>query len=89
VRHALARLVAIRSPGDASLPGGASQARLEALDAWLTSAAKAHLGAAEQVDPHEALTHVVDETSAICELVGRELLGVAPPPRASERPAAQ
>lgn len=83
VRHARSRLGAIRPPGHDALPGRGSQERLAALDAWLATEAELHLGAAEQVDPHELLTHVVDETSAICELLGRELLGATPAAEAS------
>jgi hypothetical protein len=36
---------------------------------------------------HDALTHVVDETAAICETIGRELLGYGAPPVAA--PAAE
>jgi uncharacterized alpha-E superfamily protein len=80
VRHARSRLAAIRPPENDKLPGRRSQERLAALDAWLASEAETYLGAAEQVDPHELLTHAVDETAAICELLGRELLGAAPLP---------
>jgi uncharacterized alpha-E superfamily protein len=74
VRHtvhaAWVRLAAIRPPAEVQLPGGRSLERLGALD-------QAVLGP-EPLDTaalHGLLTHVVDETSAICDLIGQELLG--------------
>ena len=77
VRSAYERLCAIRPPGEPSLPGAASQEKLRALDEWVRA-----LPPASVSDPaglHAALTHIVDETAAICDTIGVELLGYAPP----------
>jgi uncharacterized alpha-E superfamily protein len=79
VRSAYDRLAAIRPPAAEDLPGGEALARLGALDTWVR-----RLGTAP--DPaamHEYLTHVVDETAAICDTIGRELLGYGPAPAAA------
>ena len=69
VRSSYDRLCAIRPPEDADLPGQDSLDRLRALDRWVQDLPAA-LG-----DLHALLTHVVDETAAICDTIGRELLG--------------
>jgi uncharacterized alpha-E superfamily protein len=76
VHSAHERLAAIRPPGDRDLPGGASLSRLAALDAWVTALSSAP----EPAELHAILTHVVDETAAICETIARELLGYGPAP---------
>jgi uncharacterized alpha-E superfamily protein len=68
VHSAYERLCDIRPPELAELPGGASLARLRALDEWVTAQAPALL-------VHELLTHVVDEVHEICGTLGTELLG--------------
>lgn len=75
VHSAHERLAAIRPPGERDLPGGEALARLGALDAWV----RARSPGAQGADLHDDLTHVVDETAAICETIGRELLGGGPP----------
>jgi hypothetical protein len=59
-----------------NLPGAGALARLGALDAWVRRLP----AAPEPAAMHELLTHVVDETAAICDTIGRELLGSGPPP---------
>jgi uncharacterized alpha-E superfamily protein len=76
VHSAYRRLAEIRPPADHYLPGGQSLQRLHGLDVWLQRTS------AESLDPsvvHEVLTHVVDETAAIGDSLGRELFGYAPP----------
>jgi uncharacterized alpha-E superfamily protein len=66
------RLSAIRSPQEKGLPGGGALERLRALDVFLSEQQPA------AVDPsaiHPLLSHVVKESQAVCELLGRELLG--------------
>ena len=74
VRAAYKRLGRIRPPGDHDLPGGQSLERLRVLDGWLVEPRE---GALDPGGVHELLTHVVDETAAIGETIGRELLGHA------------
>lgn len=77
VHSSFDRLCHIRPLEEKSLPGGETLARLQALDQWMSSKN------GDSLDPtgiHDLLTHVVDETSAICNGLGRELLGYAPPP---------
>jgi uncharacterized alpha-E superfamily protein len=70
VHSAHDRLEHIR-PADAhALPGGQSLERLRVLDTWVTTRAKEPLASV-----HDLLTHVVDEVTAICGTLGRELLG--------------
>ncbi len=83
VHSAYERLCAIVPPGDAHVPGGPALERLRVLDAWVqTVSAEPVLSAApgEAGDLHEILTRVVDETAAICETIGRELLGYGATP---------
>ncbi len=70
VNSAYGRLCAIRPPDRHDLPGGKTLERLRILDEWVRARQADH---AEDV--HELLTHVVDETHAICESLGTELLG--------------
>lgn len=76
VCEALARFAVIRPPAETALPGGASQARLQALNRWILD----HAAVGADGDIHEMLTHVVDEIAAICTGLGQELFGYAPMP---------
>jgi uncharacterized alpha-E superfamily protein len=68
--EAVERLARVRAtPADAR---GRSLLRLRALTAWVLDEAGP---AAEGGGLHDLLTHVVDETHAICAEIGRELLG--------------
>lgn len=71
IHSAWERLSAIRPPGAEGLPGAESLARLRALADWIDRA-EPMLGEGRL---HELLTHVVDETAAISDWIGRELLG--------------
>jgi uncharacterized alpha-E superfamily protein len=72
VHSAYERLAAIRPPQERSLPGGRPLERLRTLDGWLAERRATELEA-HQI--HDALTHVVDETAACCNELGRDLLG--------------
>ncbi|MBC7841872.1 MAG: alpha-E domain-containing protein [Gemmatimonadaceae bacterium] len=73
IREARSRFAVIRPPDRTDLPGGLTQARLQALDRWMRERAEdVSLG-----DIHELLTHVVDEVAAICTGLSREVLGQA------------
>jgi uncharacterized alpha-E superfamily protein len=75
LQAAVVRLARIRPGADEELPGEASQLRLVRLSGWLE-------GRAQDFDParlHDLLTTVVDESTEIANLIGRELLGYAPP----------
>jgi uncharacterized alpha-E superfamily protein len=75
VHSAYERLCEIRPPHEHELPGGKPLERLRVLDDWLKGKTS------ETLDPtavHELLTHVVDETHAICDDIGRDVLGYAP-----------
>jgi uncharacterized alpha-E superfamily protein len=74
IHSAHERLNALRPPTERDLPGGQTLERLRVLDGWVAARRNEPLGA-DSV--HELLTHVVDETHAICESLGRELLGHA------------
>jgi uncharacterized alpha-E superfamily protein len=81
VHSAYKRLAEIRPPADYYLPGGQSLERLHVLDVWLQRKSL------ESLDPaivHDLLTHVVDETAAICNDLGREMFGYAPPQSQSQ-----
>jgi hypothetical protein len=67
------RLAAICKDG--GLPGKLALTHALALEAWLAAVLPGEL-----VGPrvHEVLTRVVDETHAVCNAVGAELLGQAP-----------
>jgi uncharacterized alpha-E superfamily protein len=74
VNHCLhiasSRLAKVRA-ADADLRGR-SLGSLRALESWVLDEAGPHIDAG---DLHLFLTHVVDETHAICEDIGRELFG--------------
>ena len=74
VHSAYDRLCDIRPPEQHELPGGAALERLRVLDAWVAARRGEPLSGAAV---HELLTHVVDEVQAICETLGKELLGGA------------
>jgi uncharacterized alpha-E superfamily protein len=67
------RLAAICEDG--GLPGKRALASALALEAWLAAVVPEKLAGARV---HEVLTRVVDETHAVCDAVGAELLGQAP-----------
>jgi uncharacterized alpha-E superfamily protein len=69
-------------PGGAAVEPRAATARIDALVRWL-EAQKATL---EGGDIHGLLTHIVDETAAICTLVSTEIQG---PPRKARATQAQ
>jgi len=73
LRAAAARLELIRPPADAELPGRETYERLRGLAMWVGSRQKDF----DTAGLHEVLTHVVDETSEIAGVMGRELLGDA------------
>jgi uncharacterized alpha-E superfamily protein len=72
VHSAYDRLCDIRPPERHELPGGVSLERLRVLDSWVDARRAEPLAAAHV---HDLLTHVVDEVHAICETLGKELLG--------------
>jgi uncharacterized alpha-E superfamily protein len=76
VNHCLhiasSRLARVRAPG---LPGR-SLTSLRALESWVLDEAGPHI---DSGDLHLFLTHVVDETHAICNDIGRELFGYPAP----------
>jgi uncharacterized alpha-E superfamily protein len=76
VHSAYKRLAEIRPPSDHYLPGGQSLERLRLLDVWLQQKSAESLEASMV---HDLLTHVVDETAAIGQSLGRELFGYTPP----------
>jgi uncharacterized alpha-E superfamily protein len=79
VRAAAERFAYLRPPADVDYPGGASLAALTRLDAWVSGLAPndgGGYGAAG--DLHTVLTRIVNETAAICDTIGAELLGYAP-----------
>lgn len=82
VRQAYERLCGIRPPAATDLPGGQSLERMRILDE-LVRAQRTELHDGEDV--HELLTTVVDETHAIFDSLGRELLGHAPPAQAQSQ----
>jgi uncharacterized alpha-E superfamily protein len=66
----------IRPPDQPGLPGAATADRLGALAAWLrdhSAGAVLHNG-----EIHALLTHVVDETAAVCNGLSSELFGYGP-----------
>jgi uncharacterized alpha-E superfamily protein len=78
LRHAAERLDNLRPVGgEAALPGSEAQRRLWELERWLAALTPEHVAS---TDLHALLTHVVEETGAVCADVQRELLA-APPPR--------
>ncbi len=72
VESAHDRLRAIRPPAERELPGGQTLERLRLLDEWVQARRR---GPEPGESIHELLTHVVDETGAICVSLGKELLG--------------
>jgi len=74
LREADQRLASIRSPGDEAFPPLRCQARLAALETFLGSRR------VEDEDLHALLTHVVDETAAICGELHEELFRAPPRP---------
>lgn len=83
VHAAYDRLCHIRPPSEPSLPGARSLERLRVLDEWVKSL-PVEGGGPDRV--HAVLTHIVDETAAICETIGTELLGYDPPPAPEPAP---
>jgi uncharacterized alpha-E superfamily protein len=75
VAAAYRRLARIRPPEAIGLPGSGCLDRLRRFDAWIAGQRAAALG---ESSIHGLLTHVVDETAAICDAIGRELLGHEP-----------
>jgi uncharacterized alpha-E superfamily protein len=61
----------IRPDDQPALPGAETAARLHALAEWLRARSRERL----PHDVHELLTHVVDETAAVCNGLSRELFG--------------
>ena len=80
IRFALAtahaRLTRIRPAGAVGRPGGESLERLRLLDEWTAQQRPEALSTGSVL--HDLLTRVVDDTSAICDAIGRELLGQDP-----------
>jgi len=74
LRAAAARLERIRPPDEPALPGRASYERLRDLAVWVASRQRDF----DASGLHELLTRVVDETSEIAQVLGRELLGESP-----------
>ncbi len=70
----------IRPPDQPALPGAATAERLGALAAWLR--ARALSPTPHNGEIHALLTHVVDETTAVCNDLSQELLGYGPPAQA-------
>jgi uncharacterized alpha-E superfamily protein len=78
IRSAWDQLSAIRPPETEGLPGARSVERLSRLSTWLDQCEPMLTGGGL----HGLLTHIVDETAAICDWIGLELLGyeVTPAP---------
>lgn len=74
LKHAYDRLVAVRPPGATELPGGATLERLRVLEKWIAEQTPASLSMG---DIHDVLTHLVDETAAICDGMASELFGIS------------
>ena len=72
VKSAYDRLCAIRPASATDLPGGQSLERLRVLDELVRTQRHEIV---DGDDVHELLTTVVDETHAICDHLGKELLG--------------
>ena len=62
----------LRPSDQPSLPGAETAARLGALAAWLRQRSEEPMPS----DIHDLLTHVVDETAAVCAGLSREMFGV-------------
>lgn len=82
IAAARARLERIRPAGAVGRPGGESLERLRLLHAWIADLRASAIAAG--ADLHALLTRVVDDTSAICDAIGRELLGQPPGPAQRE-----
>jgi uncharacterized alpha-E superfamily protein len=82
IAQAHARLERIRPAGAVGRPGGESLERLRQLDVWIATLRAGAVAAG--TDLHALLTRVVDDTSAICDAIGRELLGQLPGPAPRE-----
>ena len=76
ISGALGRLERVRPVSAIGSPGAESLERLRALDAWMSAQRPAAL---EAGSIHALLTRVVDESAAICDAIGRELLGQPTP----------
>ena len=74
IQGAYERFCEIRPPSAPNLPGVETFERLGALRDWIVDLSPS----AAAGDLHERLTHVVDETSAIGGLIGRELFWAEP-----------
>lgn len=79
--EAYSRLARIRPPWESQLPGERCLTLLHALGEHVA----ARSDTLQEADLHDLLTHVVDETAVICNVIGQELLGSAP---LSDAPAA-
>jgi len=78
VHSAYERLSAIRPPSASDLPGGQTLERLRVLDETVRAGRdELHDGSSTHDDVHDLLTHVVDESHAICDGLARELFGAA------------
>jgi uncharacterized alpha-E superfamily protein len=90
VRYGLHRshkiLSEIRPPDEPGLPGGRALERLAGLDRWLVQKTP---GSLETAQIHEVLTHVVDETTAVCREIQQELLSYGTPAAAPGGPEAE
>ena len=75
VAAAYQRLASIRPADAVGHPGAGSLERLRQLDTWIAEQRSAAL---QPGAIHDLLTHVVDETAAICHGIGQELLGEGP-----------
>ncbi len=85
VHHASRRLASIRSPEELVLPKLESQGRLRRLEDFIAQQPRWREGGEGL---HQLLTHIVEETTAACAELGRELLAGpaamrAPPDKAS------
>ncbi|MCC6132910.1 MAG: alpha-E domain-containing protein [Acidobacteria bacterium] len=69
---ALWRFHEIRPPAEHALPGAGTEERLKELEHWL----RAQKAGLKPAGIHDLLTHVVDETAGICNVIRKELLGV-------------
>jgi uncharacterized alpha-E superfamily protein len=72
ISAAYRRLARIRPPDAIGEPGAGCLERLRRFDTWIAAQGA---GALAESGIHDLLTRVVDETAAICDGVGRELLG--------------
>jgi uncharacterized alpha-E superfamily protein len=85
VHSAYERLGAI-VPDAGKAPGEQSLLRLRVLDEFVRGQSAANTQTGDLGPLHPLLTHVVDETAAICQSIGSELLGYAPSPSAVPSP---